>query len=128
MKPSTDADDRDASRPTVGHWGADDCDVYAGRGYDGESLADLGDEIAIGERGWLGNPFIEGEDGDRETVISKFAVAFCEVLSSNDEFRAAVRELEGDTLGCWCRRVDHPDGDRCHGDVIANAVEALNAE
>jgi len=42
MSPTTDAD-ADTARPTVGHWTHDDCDIYIGRGYDGESNADLDD-------------------------------------------------------------------------------------
>lgn len=71
--------------------------------------------INITRKGPYGNPFVIGRDGDRETVIAKFA----DWLRTDDDakpFRAAIRrgEFVGKTLGCACKT-----GDACHGHVIA---------
>jgi Zn finger protein HypA/HybF involved in hydrogenase expression len=62
----------------------------------------------------FGNPFqLEKDGGDytREQSIEAYRVWFAEQLE-DDEFRAAVEDLRGKTLGCWCA----PKG--CHGDVV----------
>jgi hypothetical protein len=74
-----------------------------------------GSGINITRKGPWGNPFAIGRDGDRETVIAKFA----DWLSTHDDakpFRAAIRrgEFVGKTLGCACKT-----GESCHGHVIA---------
>jgi len=47
-----------------------------------------------------------------------FADYFYERLASDPEFRERVLALRGKTLGCFCK----PRA--CHGDVIANYLEA----
>jgi Domain of unknown function (DUF4326) len=73
-------------------------DVYVGRGR--------------GSR-W-DNPFVIGRDGDRADVIAKYE----RWLLTQPELLAAVPELRGRTLGCWC--APHP----CHGDVLARLADA----
>ena len=70
-----------------------------------------------GEEGWLGNPYRPHDDGLRGDHIERFRKAFIKKLETDDEFCAAVDDLDGETLGCCCGR------DRCHGEVI---VEYLN--
>lgn len=60
------------------------------------------------------NPFEIGKDGTRKEVIAKYK----EYVLNNPELMAALPELEGLILGCWC----HPLP--CHGDVL---VKLLNA-
>jgi len=54
-----------------------------------------------------------------------FAYGFTNTLKVNPQFRAAVHDLEGATLGCWCQRAHEDDGGRCHGEVIATTVARL---
>ena len=63
----------------------------------------------------FGNPFkMEKDGGDytREGCVEAYAEWFEQKIADDDEFRAAVEELRGETLGCWCK----PKA--CHGDVI----------
>ena len=87
-----------------------DVDEYIGRGNSGKNHLNNTD---VGESGWLGNPYVVGKDGSRMETIRKYGRDFIERIVNDDEFAEAVRELEGKTLGCWCKPKD------CHGDVIA---------
>jgi uncharacterized protein DUF4326 len=55
------------------------------------------------------NPFKIGKDGTRSEVIAKYEVH----LRSRPDLMAALPELRGKVLGCWCAP------DPCHGDVLA---------
>jgi len=103
----------------VGHTKQDSTDVYIGRGPNGRDML----ETAVGNRGWLGNPFTLDEH-TREESIEKFRDVFYDRIMLDDEFREAVKELRGETLGCWCQTVD-ADSPACHGEVIA---EYLNQD
>jgi len=107
---------------TVGHCRADETDTYVGRGPDGEDL----NTAAIGERGWLGNPYRLDDGYGREESIAAFRVDFEARLETDPVFREAVAELAGDRLGCWCRTHD-ADAPACHGDVIAEHADRLAA-
>lgn len=65
-----------------------------------------------------GNPFVIGEDGDRDTVISKYG----KYLEMKDGLlhRLKSGELSGKLLVCWCC----PDG--CHGDILMNKTKEAN--
>ena len=65
-----------------------------------------------------GNPFVIGEDGDRETVIRKYR----KYLDMKDGLlhRLKSGELSGKLLVCWCC----PDG--CHGDVLIEKTKEAN--
>ena len=65
-----------------------------------------------------GNPFVIGEDGDRETVISKYS----KYLEMKDGLlhRLKSGELSGKLLVCWCC----PDG--CHGDILMKKTKEAN--
>jgi hypothetical protein len=63
----------------------------------------------------FGNPFRLKEDGGdytREESVARYETWFKNKIQSDDDFRAAVEELRGETLGCWCKPKP------CHGDVI----------
>ena len=112
----------DEPRTRVGHCKADATDVYAGRGQNGRHMLSVGQP---GKRGWLGNPFtVEGIT--RELSIKKFREAFEDKLERDDAFRAAVRDLAGQTLGCWCQHLD-ADEPACHAEVIAEKADELAA-
>jgi hypothetical protein len=71
-------------------------------------------DVYIGRPSKWGNPFTIGKDGTREQVIAKYR----EWLKSQPALMAALPELRGKILGCWC--APHP----CHGDVLAELANA----
>jgi len=103
----------------VGHCKQDSTDVYVGRGPNGRTMLDTRPT----QRGWLGNPF-PLESHSRDESIRKFRAVFEDKLERDDEFRQAVAELSGKTLGCWCQSVDD-DSPACHGKVIAEHADRL---
>lgn len=109
----------------VGHVVHDDVDVYVGRaGPDGthDHVAALQGRIAIGEPGWLGNPYPVEQFG-REQAIAMFTEMLLTTLRERPRWRhALVRRCPGQVLGCWCRRLADADPP-CHGDVIARVVD-----
>jgi hypothetical protein len=104
----------------VGHVKQDDIDVYVGRDNNGEGMF----ANDIGERGWLGNPFPLGAGFTREESVEKFKDVFLERLNDDAEFAAAVADLSGKTLGCWCRSVEE-ETPICHGDIIAHYADIM---
>lgn len=71
-------------------------------------------DVYIGRPSKWGNPFVIGKDGSREDVVRKYE----EWVKEQPHLMAALPELYGKTLGCWCA----PQA--CHGDVL----ERLAAE
>lgn len=112
-----------AQQTRVGHTKADETDVYAGRGKGGRNMKNT----KIGTRGWLGNPHRLEDGYTRAESIDLFRDDFEGKLRGDDEFREAVRELSGKTLGCWCQHLDE-DGPACHAEVIAEWADKLAAE
>jgi hypothetical protein len=72
--------------------------------------------VRIDRRSKWGNPFVLGRHGDRDTVIRRYAQ---EHLPHQPALQAALGELRGKALGCWCAPA------RCHGDILAGAIPAL---
>ena len=70
--------------------------------------------VYIGRGSPWGNPFVLGRDGNRETVIRRFAE---EVLPGLD-----LEPLRGKDLICYCKPA------ACHGDVILNALATKDSE
>jgi hypothetical protein len=66
-------------------------------------------DVYIGRPSKWGNPFVIGCDGTRDDVIARYEAWLLE----QPELVAALPELAGKTLGCWCA----PRA--CHGDVLA---------
>lgn len=69
----------------------------------------------IGRSTQFGNPFLMKKDGgeySREGCVEAYREWFEDKIRTDPEFRAAVEELRGKTLGCWC------SPQACHGDVI----------
>lgn len=56
-----------------------------------------------------GNPFVIGRDGTRGQVVERYE----QWLLAQPQMLAALGELAGQILGCWC--APHA----CHGDVLA---------
>lgn len=68
----------------------------------------------IGRPSKWGNPFVLEPGGSREVVITLYR----EWLLQQPELMAALPELRGKTLGCWCAPKS------CHGDVLAELADA----
>lgn len=79
-------------------------DVYCGR-------------AGRGEKGYFGNPFSIGVDGNREEVITKYKEYFYKRIEIDPEFKKKVMELKGKTLGCFCKPLS------CHGDIIVEYLK-----
>lgn len=71
----------------------------------------------IGRPSILGNPFVIGEDGDRDEVLQKFLDYFIDRLATDPEYREAVEAVKDEALGCFCAP------ERCHGDIIAEWLD-----
>lgn len=66
-------------------------------------------DVYIGRPGKWGNPFIIGLHGSRADVVKKYR----DYLMGQPALLAALPELKGKVLGCWCSPLP------CHGDVLA---------
>lgn len=69
-------------------------------------------DVYIGRPSKWGNPFVIGKDGTRIEVIKKFE----DWIMSNEELISQIDELDGKTLGCWCKPM------ACHGDVLVKLI------
>ncbi len=78
---------------------------------------DDGFDVYIGRGSKWGNPFRIGVDGTRTQVIAKYA----RMLRSSPELLAALGELRGKRLGCFCKPA------ACHGDVLVAEVARREA-
>lgn len=112
--------DGEIEHTRVGHCKADETNVYVGRGTGGRNMTNT----KIGVRGWLGNPHALDDGYTRGESIDLFRDDFEARLRGDEEFRDAVRDLAGETLGCWCRRIDD-DSPACHAEVIAEHADRL---
>ena len=114
-----------ASRTRVAHCkrDADAVTVYAGRHY-GDGM----DTIAIGNRGWLGNPFAMDDETSREEVVSQFREYLLgRLVDDHDvELAQALADISGETLGCYCQRLED-DSPACHAEVLADVADILAA-
>lgn len=70
-------------------------------------------DVYIGRPSKWGNPFKIGKDGTREEVVE----LYLEYILGNDELMAALPELKGKALGCWCAPLP------CHGDILVGLCE-----
>ena len=107
-------------RTRIGHCKRDETDVYVDRGTGGRSMSNT----EIGSRGWLGNPHPLDDGYTKSESIDLFRDEFEARLRDDDEFREAVRNLSGTTLGCWCQSLDDDDP-ACHAEVIAEHADRL---
>jgi Domain of unknown function (DUF4326) len=83
--------------------------------------------IYVGRPTVLGNPFVIGKDGDRDTVLSKYRRWLWNEIQQGygpvfDEIYRLARLAKTDDLilGCWC--IPQP----CHVLVIRDCIEYLN--
>ncbi|WP_370795099.1 DUF4326 domain-containing protein [Bacteroides stercorirosoris] len=87
------------------------CDVYIGR-------------AGHGQDGYFGNPFRLEATMARGGTLDRYRKYFYHRLSTDEEFRRRIGELQGKTLGCFCK--PNP----CHGDIIKEYLDRMeeNAE
>lgn len=71
-------------------------------------------DVFIGRPSKWGNPFVIGRDGTRTQVIERYR----EWIAGQPELLAALPELRGKVLGCFCAPA------ACHGDVLAEPANA----
>ena len=92
------------ARTRVVHVKHDPYDVYIGRAVPRAGLK---------ASKWA-NPFKIGRDGDRDEVLQRYR----EYVLGRPELIAALPELRGKVLGCWCAP------EPCHGDVLVALLAA----
>lgn len=117
-----DGDQRDET-PTICHV-KEDYDVYIGRGADENKTLIT---VPIGERGWLGNPFMFKEDGGawpRDEGVAMFMYALFQRMEDDLKFVDALGQLKGKRLACHCRRNDEAEP-KCHGDVLGAVIDRI---
>jgi hypothetical protein len=85
--------------------------VHEGEEYIGHRLKRGGWNLPDSKRA---NPFEIGRDGTREEVIAKYEAW----LRADSERMAALGELRGKDLACWCAPLP------CHGDVLLRLANA----
>lgn len=86
-----------------------DCDVYIGR-----RVERGGWDLAASK--WA-NPFSVAAVGSAEEAVRRYRA----YLVGRPELLAALPELKGKVLGCWC--APGP----CHGDVLVEMVKGLES-
>lgn len=74
-------------------------------------------DVYIGRGSKWGNPFVIGRDGSRGEVIAKYR----ERLRARPDLIAALPELRGKRLGCFCAPLP------CHGDILARMADGDEA-
>lgn len=82
------------------------CDVYIGR-------------AGQGKDGYFGNPFRLEATMTRGGTLDRYRKYFYYRLSTDEKFRRRIGELQGKTLGCFCK--PNP----CHGDIIKEYLERM---
>ena len=81
-------------------------DVYIGR-------------AGHGENGYFGNPFRLGTSMARGSTLDRYRKYFYHRIVTDEEFRKRIGELQGKTLGCFCK--PNP----CHGDIIKEYLDRI---
>lgn len=71
-------------------------------------------DLYIGRPSKWGNPFRLEKESDRARVLQQYR----EWIMKQPELLAALPELRGKTLGCWC------SPRACHGDVLAELSDS----
>ena len=72
-------------------------------------------DVYIGRPSKWGNPFKSGRDGTLEEVLEKYY----DHIMSRPDLLAALPELEGKVLGCWCNPKP------CHGDILVGLLQEV---
>lgn len=80
------------------------CDVFIGR-------------AGYGKDGYFGNPFRLEATMAKGSTLGRYRKYFYHRLSTDKEFRKRIGNLQGKTLGCFCKP------DPCHGDIIKEYLD-----
>jgi hypothetical protein len=94
-------------RPIVVNIKTEPCDHYIGR------RTVFGPRQLAGSP--FGNPFRISTEAERAGAIERYAAH----LLARDDLLIRLHEFEGKRIGCWCSPLP------CHGDVIADFVQAI---
>lgn len=79
-------------------------------------------DVYIGRPSKWGNPFpVPSKNYDRIADPARILERYEKYVRSRPDLMAALPELRGKVLGCWC--APH----RCHGDVLVKLVDELDA-
>ena len=70
-------------------------------------------DVYVGRPSKWGNPFCENVDGTREEVVAMYE----EYLKRRPDLMAALGELKGKRIACWCAPLS------CHADVLAEYAD-----
>ena len=73
--------------------------------------------VYIGRGSMWGNPFVIGQDGDRDEVCEKHAQYLRQKVRSGEISKRQLAELHGKDLVCFCAPL------RCHGEILSKAAE-----
>ena len=76
-------------------------------------------DVYIGRPSKWGNPFPIRKDRTREQAVQSYE----KWIRKKPELLADLHELQGKTLGCWCKT-----GQLCHGDVLIKLVKEFCEE
>jgi hypothetical protein len=68
-------------------------------------------DVYVGRPTKWGNPFILGQDGDREEVVRKYRRW---IFTQNRLLEEARKDLAGKVLACWCAPL------ACHADILSD--------
>lgn len=80
-------------------------------------------DVYIGRPSKWGNPFpVPSRGYDREADPDRILERYEAHVRSRPELMAALPELRGKVLGCWCAPK------RCHGDVLLRLAEEAHLE
>jgi hypothetical protein len=75
-----------------------------------------------GQDGYFGNPFRLTAGRTRGATLEQYREYFYNRLNTDPEFKKKIHELQGKTLGCFCKPYS------CHGDIIAEYLNNLPNE
>ena len=84
----------------------DKYDVYIGR-------------VGKGQDGYFGNPIRLTSEAQRGSTLEAYEKYLRKRLETDSEFKTRFLELDGKTLGCFCKPKP------CHGDVIVKLLEEM---
>jgi hypothetical protein len=73
--------------------------------------------VYVGRPSKWGNPFVEGGDGSRAEVISKYERWLCDSPEAQ-ALRNQIGKLKGKDLVCWCAPLP------CHADLLLRLANA----
>ena len=93
--------------------------MYIGRPVKWDGTKEMIEGLRPGQRGYFGNPFPLYNESERAKVIEDFSNYFYDRLKTDPQYKAAIHNLKGETLGCHC----NPKA--CHGNVIQQYIDQL---